>query len=327
MSRLAFFLAFVVGCGGGTPPSEPVPTEPVKVAEPLATATAPVVGADHKIVDWVAPDEATIPAGPFGDSIKNGLELFTKTDVLLPEYVPSNMQCSSCHLDKGRQRDAVPMVGAYARFPKYMERTGATITLQDRVNYCFTRSLAGSRLPMESKEMTDIVNYIAWLSQGIPVGTHLEGEVLPQIKEKVEGDAARGEKLFTDKGCVVCHQIDGAGIPGSFPSLWGPRSYSIGASMAREERAASFILRFMPKTAPGTLSMQEAFDLSAFINSHPRPDSPMKENDFPTGGAQYDVPYATFGHEPYRPPAVLLERAKPELSVVPMPPSVRGTTP
>lgn len=319
MSRTALVLAFLTGCSG-SPPAEVLPSEPVKAAEPAPKA------AGYDTVNWVAPDEATIPAGPFGDSIKSGLELFTKTDVLLPEYVPANMNCSSCHLDKGRQRDAVPMVGAYARFPKYMERTGATITLQDRVNYCFTRSLAGSRLPTDSKEMTDLVNYIAWLSQGVPVGTHLEGEVLPQITDIVDGDAARGEKLFTDKGCVVCHQADGAGVPGSFPSLWGPRSYSIGASMAREERAASFIQRFMPKTAPGTLSNQESFDLSAFINSHPRPDSPMKENDFPTGGAQYDVPYATFGHEPFKPPPVL-ERSNPEQAVVPMPPSVRGKAP
>ena len=30
----------------------------------------------------------------------------------------------------------------------------------------------------------------------------------------------------------------------------------------------------MPQTQPGTLTAQEAFDLAAFINSHPRPDTP-----------------------------------------------------
>ena len=105
----------------------------------------------------------------------------------------------------------------------------------------------------------------------------------------------------------------------AFPALWGPESYSIGASMAREERAAAFIQRFMPQTAPGTLTLQESFDLSAFINSHERPDSPAKENDWPEGGAPYDVPYATQGHAAYKAPNVL-PRAKPELAVVPKPP-------
>ena len=76
---------------------------------------------------------------------------------------------------------------------------------------------------------------------------------------------------------------------------------------AREERAASFIQQFMPQTAPGSLTTQEAYDLSAFINSHPRPDSPMKEKDWPNGGAPKDVPYATQGREAYNPPP-LLER-------------------
>ena len=73
------------------------------------------------------------------------------------------------------------------------------------------------------------------------------------------------------------------------PALWGEKSYSVGASMAREERAASFIWHNMPQTAPGTLQPQEAFDLAAFINKHPRPDSPGKEGDWPMGGDDRDI--------------------------------------
>lgn len=313
MVHLALLLAACSTPPPAAPPAAPAPSAP---AAPVAAPT-PADG-----IDWVAPDEATIPQGPFGDSIRRGLDLFVKTNERLPDYVPSNMTCSNCHLDKGRKPYAVPMVGAYARFPKYMERTGATIALQDRVNYCFTRSLAGSRIPTDSREMTDLVNYIAWLSKDIPVGKHLAGEALPPIEGRFTGDAARGEKLFTEK-CVACHQADGGGVPNVFPALWGPRSYSVGASMAREERAAAFIQRFMPQTAPGTLSTQEAFDLSAYVNSHPHPDSPNKELDWPEGGAPYDVPYATQGHEAYR-PVPALPRAKPELATVPKPPPLTG---
>lgn len=289
--------------------------------EHAATASKVRPGKDGRMA-WDKPDEKDIPEGPLGDSIRRGKDLIDHTSERLPAYTPTTMSCSSCHIDSGREPLAAPLVGTYARFPKYMPRTGAIITVQERVNYCFTRSLSGSRLPMDSEEMVDIVNYIAWLSKDIPVGTHVEDEDLPTLA-KLEADAARGEKLFGEK-CVACHQATGEGVPGAFPALWGPKSYSIGASMAREERAASFIKHFMPQNARGSLTEQEAYDLAAFINAHPRPDSPSKELDWPEGGAPYDVPYATKGHEAYRPPE-LLARANPDQAVVGKPVSVRSS--
>ena len=133
LSALLFF-----ACNGE--PAAP-PTPPA--AEPPAATPAAEEPVNNEGVNWVAPDESTIPEGPLGDSIRRGMELFVKTNQLLPDYVPSNMSCSNCHLDKGRKPYAIPVVGAHARFPKYMERTGAVITMQDRVNYCST--LTGAR--------------------------------------------------------------------------------------------------------------------------------------------------------------------------------------
>jgi thiosulfate dehydrogenase len=131
------------------------------------------------------------------------------------------------------------------------------------------------------------------------------------------GDATKGAEVYT-ANCVTCHGPEGKGN-GPIPSLWGPTSYSIGASMAREERAASFIWHNMPQTAPGTLTPQQAFDLAAFINSHPRPDSPGKEQDWPMGGAPKDVPYSTSGRNAHRPPASLVPRGNPQGALVPNP--------
>ncbi|MEQ1568596.1 MAG: c-type cytochrome [Myxococcota bacterium] len=305
-------LSLLVACS--QPPAPPV--EPAPAPAPVAPAPAAVTPAT-----WEAPPIEAIPEGPLGDSIKRGRDLFLKTNELLPEYATGNLTCGNCHLKEGRQLGAAALVGVHGRFPKYMERTGAVITLQDRVNYCFTRSLAGNRLPVDSQEMTDFMSYLAFLSEGAPAHGKVAGVDIPVVKG-FTGDKGKGEALYVEK-CQVCHQADGAGVRGSFPSLWGPGSYSIGASMAREERAASFIQQFMPQTAPGSLSQQEAFDLSAFINSHSRPDSPSKEKDWPTGGAPYDVPYATEGHPAYNPPEVL-KRNSPETAVVPPPPSVRS---
>ena len=124
----------------------------------------------------------------------------------------------------------------------------------------------------------------------------------------LDGDSARGAPVFIGT-CARCHGADGAGSP-VVPALWGERSYSIGASMARVERAASFIRHNMPFDRPGTLTDQQAFDVAAFIDAHPRPDLPGKERDWPNGGAPGDVPYATPGRSVVRPPPVLPRRQR-----------------
>jgi thiosulfate dehydrogenase len=265
---------------------------------------------------WQPPTEAEIPNDSLGAAIRRGLALITHTPDSLPQYAPGKITCTNCHLDGGRNVAAAPLTGSHARFPKYMDRTGAVIGLADRVNYCFTRSIAGTRLPVESREMQDILAYIAWLSRGVPHGAKLPGaDGLPPIPE-MQGDSARGAAVFTAK-CTACHGPDGQGLPG-FPALWGPRSYSVGASMARHSKAASFIWHNMPLGQGKSLPQQEAWDVAAYINSMPRLDSPGKENDWPMGGAPNDVPYATTGHEAFEAPT-LITRPNPRGSIVPKP--------
>jgi thiosulfate dehydrogenase len=258
--------------------------------------------------NWKPPTEADIPNDSMGASIRRGLYLLRNTPDSLPEYARSNLRCVSCHQNDGTKLTAAPLTGSHARFPKYLGRTGATIDLAERVNYCFTRSLAGNALPTRSREMQDILAYLWFLSKDVPVGVKLKGaEGLLALADTAVGDSARGKETYVKK-CQVCHGENGEGVVPPATALWGPKSYSIGASMAREERAASFIKHNMPFNDPGSLTTQEAYDLSRYINSHPRPDSPGKEKDFPTGGADQYTPYDTFGHEAYRPPFKLLPR-------------------
>jgi thiosulfate dehydrogenase len=220
-------------------------------------------------------------------------------------------------------RDAAGLIGVAARFPKYMDRTGAVISLQDRVNYCFTRSLAGRKIPTDSREMTDIMAWLAFISTGVPAGADVKGTGMPKMP-KLSGDTARGAEVYRTI-CTACHGPEGQGMPPAIPALWGKGSFSIGASMAREERAASFIRHFMPQNNRGSLSDQQAFDVAAYINSRPRPDSPAKGKDWPLGGAPADVPYDVTGHKAFRPPVSLIPRGDSAASVVPAPaPLPRG---
>lgn len=276
---------------------------------------------------WQPPSDSAIPNDSLGASIRRGLALVMHTADSLPEYAPGNINCTNCHINAGRNVDAAPLAGSHARFPKYMDRTGAVIGLADRVNYCFTRSLAGNRLPVESREMQDILAYIAWLSTGVPVG---EGKKLPgaegirAMPKELVGDRTRGASVFTAK-CVACHGPNGAGnpaIPPGIPALWGPKSFSVGASMSRQGKAASFIWHNMPYGQGKTLTEQEAFDVAAYVTSQSRLDSPGKEQDWPLGGTPADVPYSTKGHAAFDPPP-LLPRANASRTVVQSPTSAR----
>lgn len=268
---------------------------------------------------WQPPGVDSTPDDPFEASAYRGLALLTHTRDSLRAYVGGSLNCTSCHLDEGRRPNAAPLMGVVARFPKYMDRSGAVVPIEDRINYCFTRSLAGSKLPPDSREMQDIVAYLAHISRGVPTGEHVRGEGLANMP-KLVGDSARGRPLFVEN-CVRCHGDDGAGM-GTIPALWGARSFSIGASMARQERAASFIRHNMPFDRPGTLTNQQAYDIAAYITSMPRPDSPGKESDWPDGGAPVDVPYDTRGHKAFRPPTVIRRTIDPASAIVPRPASV-----
>jgi thiosulfate dehydrogenase len=208
----------------------------------------------------------------------------------------------SCHLDDGRRLMTGPLIGVYARYPRFIDRAGGVASIEDRVNFCFTRSLAGRKLPTASRDMRDIVSYLAFLSTGIAKGSHIRGEGITPLP-RLASDTARGALLFGPT-CARCHGPQGQGtVIGRTviaPALWGAQSFSIAAGMAREARTAAFIQQTMPYDRPGTLTDQQAFDLAAYILSKPRPDLPGKANDWPRGDAPNDVPYATRGHEAYR---------------------------
>ena len=76
-----------------------------------------------------------------------------------------------------------------------------------------------------------------------------------------------------------------------FPALWGPKSFNVGAGMARLNNAAAFVKQNMPLGQGGTLSDQEAFDVAAYFTSQPRPDFAGKSEDWPKGDKPVDARY------------------------------------
>ena len=181
------------------------------------------------------------------------------------------------------------MVAIETRYQAFVSSKRVDL-IEDRVNDCFTRSMNGKALPNHSAEMRDIVAYLAFLSRGYPVGAEMEGQAVPAL-DPLKGDTARGRAVFA-ANCVMCHGPNGAGTAAA-PPLWGPKSFNIGAGMARLQSAARFIHQLMPRDRPGVLTPQQAFDVASYVVSRPRPDFPGKEKDWPHGGAPTDVAYKT----------------------------------
>src|SRR3954468_6785831 len=158
------------------------------------------------------------PDDQYEASVFRGLAILTHTRDSLPAYVGGNLNCTSCHLDEGRRPNAAPLVGVFARYPKFMDRSGAVVPIEDRVNYCFTRSLAGSKLPPDSREMQDIVAYLAFISQGVPNGCAVRGKEMPKLPA-LTGNSTR-EHACSTKNCARV-QGNNVGARGPVPALWG----------------------------------------------------------------------------------------------------------
>jgi thiosulfate dehydrogenase len=53
--------------------------------------------------------------------------------------------------------------------------------------------------------------------------------------------------------------------------VWGPNSFNDGAGMNDPKKMAAFVVHNMPQNHPGTLNAQDAYDVSEFIHTMPRP--------------------------------------------------------
>ncbi|MDH5739212.1 MAG: c-type cytochrome [Nitrospira sp.] len=238
---------------------------------------------------FAPPSPETIPGDLRGEQIRLGYKMVVDTQEYGKRYVGNALNCTNCHLDAGLNPNAAPFVGISVLYPQYRERAGRQMTLADRVNECFERSMNGKPLPSESVKLTGIVAYIEWLSQSMPAGSAVPWRGIPLLTSTHQPDPLIGKKVYEQK-CVFCHGSDGQGTMAA-PPVWGPRSYNIGADMARISVAASFIKANMPRGWGWTVSDDEAFDVAAYINTQPRPDFPAKIHDWPKGGKPADVPY------------------------------------
>ena len=243
---------------------------------------------------WAPPAVDTIAPDPLGDAISFGLKIAEQTSASVKANVGAGLSCTSCHLKAARTPIAAPWVGLWGVYPEYDPRSGQVITLADRINECFRRSMNGKPLRLDSIAMRGLLSYIWWLSKDVPTGVSVTGRGFTRIEAPRPADPVKGRTLYTEK-CAACHGASGQGVTGPggkvvFPPLWGPRSFNIGAGMARLDTAAAFVKGKMPLGGV-TLTDQEAFDVAAYFTRQPRPDFKAKQGDWPNGDKPKDARY------------------------------------
>jgi thiosulfate dehydrogenase len=212
---------------------------------------------------WTVPEIGALPDDAHGRLVRGGRDLITATYAHIGPEVPdsakrfagNNLACSNCHLQAGTKKFGIPLFGIFDEFPHYSARSGASMTIEDRLDSCMTRSMNGRPLPRGAPEMQALVAYIKFLSTGVPRGEILPGMGAGRMPELDRAaDPVRGRTIYTNS-CVACHGTEGQGMRRSLPTvdlgylmppLWGSDSFNDGAGMARLITAANFIHFNMP---------------------------------------------------------------------------------
>ena len=260
---------------------------------------------DYKSINssnFQTPRQADMLAQPNAEQLIRGMRLHLETKALLPQNVGDALNCASCHLKAGTMAGASPFVGVSALFPSYATRAGRIITLEERINGCFLRSMNGKPLPVESADMQAMVAYFNWMKRETKPEDKVAGRGVGKMDMSITPNIENGKQIYSAQ-CAVCHGKEGEGLKDGdgryiYPPLWGDHSFNIGAGMARTYTAAAFTKHNMPigfhekfPLGQGGLSDQEAVDVAEYFSHQPRPDFPGKVNDWPKDEKPKDARY------------------------------------
>jgi len=118
---------------------------------------------------------------------------------------PLNLSCASCHQDA---ESAMRGVGAV--FPKWNERLGKPLNLEQQINHCRENAMQAKPWKWESEELLSMTTFVRYQSRGMPVNVQIDGPMAPYFE--------KGEELYNtrfgqlDMACTNCHSRYGQNI-------------------------------------------------------------------------------------------------------------------
>lgn len=262
-----------------------MPRVPAALAGLVLTVTAiGLVNSSHatvppqKPVAFRPPPYAAMPKDQFGAAVKHGEDIFRHTTEFAKGTIGNALNCSNCHLDGGRLPGSAPLWAAYPAYPAYRLKNHKVNNFGMRLQGCFRFSENGKVPALDSKMIVDLEAYSYWLATNAPTGAHLAGRGYLKLSNPPKPPAYASGAVVYQANCALCHAAGGEGRYARgrtvFPPLWGPKSFNWGAGMGSVKNAAAFIHANMPFGAVGTLTVQQAWDVAQYVDSHDRPQDP-----------------------------------------------------
>lgn len=238
-----------------------------------------VISQTHSLISFNLVDPEQAPPD-IRNSVMRGYSIIMNTPFFAPNYAKDQLSCSSCHFcggdTIGGRNNGISLVGVINIYPHYSKRDNKTISLAERINNCFERSMNGNPMPVDSSEMKDIINYLSWISKEVSEVKNPPWLGLSMLKSNHQPDSNRGEIIFYTY-CAACHGDQGTGggklpdpVGKTIPPLWGESSFNDGAGMSDLTTLSAFVYWNMPYQN-SVLSEEEAIDVSAFVLKQPRP--------------------------------------------------------
>ena len=124
----------------------------------------------------------------------------------------NGMSCQNCHLDAGTKPYGNNLGAVSSTYPKYLPRSGSVVSVAQKINECFSRSLNGTPIDTTSKEMQAYIAYIKWLGTTFDKDKKLTGSggiKAPRFIDRA-ANPDKGRQVY-EQNCARCHGKDGQG--------------------------------------------------------------------------------------------------------------------
>ncbi len=218
-------------------------------------------------------DPESAPADIY-DKVMLGFNVVCQTPTYAKEYTGDVLKCTHCHFSCGNsfggEGGGLSLVGVINAYPAYSEWNNRIISLKQRINNCFLKSMNGKALPENSELIDAIMAYLDWISKPVSAIKKTPWLGLPAITIHHTPNPINGKAVY-DLKCASCHKEDGNGdISKDIPPVWGDHSFNNVAGMNKLKTLSAFIHLNMPYQEP-TLDERESLDVASYIIEQPRP--------------------------------------------------------
>lgn len=286
-----------------------LPAAGTQVTDSAQAAALFKANAERAVQPFVVPALSELPGdgqGEQGALVRYGHDLIKRTSELIGPRAPdaalrhsrNDLNCVSCHQAgesglPGSKAFSLPLANVRNDYPKIDPKSMKVTTIEMRI----AGMLGAGATPIkaDSREMRAMVAYIDWLGSKSLPGRAMNGAGLDEAiaMPARAASVAQGAQLYAAK-CSACHGAQGLGLknPGFeqgtgylFPPIAGDDAYDDGGHMYMLPLLTRFLRTNMPlgaSTQQPLLSVDEAYDIAAFVNSElPRKHNTARPNFYP----------------------------------------------